>query len=47
MWDNQKKINHVLYDRGPYDEDGLISSMDIYGEEYFYAISYLSLFQIF
>ena len=33
--------------RGPYDEDGLTPSMDIFGEEYFYAISYLYIFQFF
>ena len=32
--------------RGPYVEDGLIPSMDICEEEYFYTISYLSFFQI-
>ena len=39
-----KNNMYVLGTRGPYDEDGLIPSMDIFEEEYFYAISYLSLF---
>ena len=33
--------------RGLYDKNGLISSMDIFEEEYFYAISYLYFFLIF